>query len=172
MKKLPEFAPATEGYASAGWVLNYGGKEEKINAATVLTEDMLESDGITVKVYAKSEFMDEVTIVYNLIDSLLRDYHSNKNGTSISYAKYTDKDNPLTVGKKVTIDNGRIKNGETFAGKLPKIDQPNTGWVYKSNTGAYVYLSEKTTFDMKKAEITNGKIILYACMTEYWIGPY
>lgn len=172
LKKLPEFAPATEGYASAGWVLNYGGKEEKINAATVLTEDMLESDGITVKVYAKSEFMDEVTIVYNLIDSLLRDYHSNKNGTSISYAKYTDKDNPLTVGKKVTIDNGRIKNGETFAGKLPKIDQPNTGWVYKSNTGAYVYLSEKTTFDMKKAEITNGKIILYACMTEYWIGPY
>ena len=172
LKKLPEFSPTTEGYASAGWVLKAGGTEEKINAATVLTENMLESDGATVKVYAKAVYMDEITIVYNLIDALLRDYHSNANGTSVSYGKYTDQKNPLTVGGKVAIENGTIKNGETFFGKLPAFDQKNCGWVYKSKTGEYVYVTDKTTFDMKKAEVENGKIILYACMTEYWIGPY
>ena len=172
LKKLPEFSPTTEGYASAGWVLKVGGAEEKINAATVLTENMLEADGATVKVYAKAVYMDEVTIVYNLIDALLRDYHSNYNGTSVSYGKYTDQKNPLTVGGKVAIENGTIKNGETFFGKLPAFDQTNCGWVYKSKTGEYVYVTDKTTFDMKKAEVENGKIILYACMTEYWIGPY
>ena len=64
-----------------------------------------------------------------------------------------------------------MKHGESFVGKLPAIDQSNGGWIYKTTEG-YVYCSAKTVFDVSKAVLEDGKLVLYACITEYWIGPY
>ena len=170
--KLFTFVPTTEGYVAEGWVVLVNGQEAKLNSASVLTAEMLEADGSAVRLYAKAVYRqvyEDVTIAYNLTDTIQREYQSNNKGTFIDFKEYGK---PLTVdGGKTTAPEKTVRNGESFAGKLPAIDQENCGWVYKTTEG-YVYCSEKTVFDLSKAVLEDGKLVLYACLTEYWIGPY
>lgn len=170
--KLFTFVPTTEGYVAEGWVVLVNGQEAKLNSASVLTAEMLEADGSAVRLYAKAVYRqvyEDVTIAYNLTDTIQREYQSNNKGTFIDFKEYGK---PLTVdGGKTTAPEKTVRNGESFAGKLPAIDQKNCGWVYKTTEG-YVYCSEKTVFDLSKAVLEDGKLVLYACLTEYWIGPY
>lgn len=167
-EKLLTFVPTRTGYEAEGWVIVRDGKETALNAASVFTEDMLEADGATVKLYAKSTHRLTVNVVYNLIDTVKREYQSNNKGVFITFSEYGEK---LTVNKSTVVNDDSIKDGERFAGKLPKIDQTNCGWVYKTANG-YVYCTGDTVFDLSKAELENGNLVLYACLTEYWIGPY
>lgn len=169
--KLFTFVPTTEGYVAEGWVVLVNGQEAKLNSASVLTAEMLEADGSAVRLYAKAVYRqvyEDVTIAYNLTDTIQREYQSNNKGTFIDFKEYGK---PLTVDGKTTAPEKTVRNGESFAGKLPEIDQENCGWVYKTTEG-YVYCSEKTVFDLSKAVLEDGKLVLYACLTEYWIGPY
>lgn len=169
--KLFTFVPTTEGYVAEGWVVLVNGQEAKLNSASVLTAEMLEADGSAVRLYAKAVYRqvyEDVTIAYNLTDTIQREYQSNNKGTFIDFKEYGK---PLTVDGKTTAPEKTVRNGESFAGKLPAIDQENCGWVYKTTEG-YVYCSEKTVFDLSKAVLEDGKLVLYACLTEYWIGPY
>ena len=169
--KLFTFVPTTEGYVAEGWVVLVNGQEAKLNSASVLTAEMLEADGSAVRLYAKAVYRqvyEDVTIAYNLTDTIQREYQSNNKGTFIDFKEYGK---PLTVDGKTTAPEKTVRNGESFAGKLPAIDQENCGWVFKTTEG-YVYCSEKTVFDLSKAVLEDGKLVLYACLTEYWIGPY
>ncbi len=166
---LPKAVPENSFYKFDGWVVVADGEETKVDAGTLASDSLLGADG-AITLVAKV-VIRQCVIVYNLIDAVEREYSINNKGTFIEFKPYNEKEK-LTVNKETTVAQNEILHGESFKDKLPKIDQKNCGWVYKTVSGGYVYLEEDMVFDASTAELSDGNLVLYACKTVYWIGPF